>query len=220
GRRRDAHLARRDRPRAGTLDAGIEIAVDDVVPGAARPAHCKGADEEQREVAQVDRGSGRYRGERGRPPARNQQEPGADRPVEASEPQIRARRGRSEAVDPIPGRIGDATGAAGHRPSGLPESVSNVCPFDAVAASGTIGVLPSASLSVGPVCFGIAATSQTCLPICEALPWFSLTALMTSGGTPQVALSSSMPLIILVSEARNALKSLQISSGGAFFWPA
>ena len=46
-RLRHAHLPCRDRPRPRPLDPGIEIAVGDVVPGAARAAHHEGADEEQ-----------------------------------------------------------------------------------------------------------------------------------------------------------------------------
>jgi len=42
----DAHLAGRDRPRTGAFNAAVEIAVDDVVPGAAGAAHREGADEE------------------------------------------------------------------------------------------------------------------------------------------------------------------------------
>ncbi len=59
GRRRDAHLSRRDRPRARALDLGVEIAVDDVVPGAAGAAHGEGADEEQHHVPDIDMLSGR-----------------------------------------------------------------------------------------------------------------------------------------------------------------
>ena len=44
---RHAHLPRRDRPRPRPLDPGIEVAIGDVVPGAARAAHHEGADEEQ-----------------------------------------------------------------------------------------------------------------------------------------------------------------------------
>ena len=88
-RLRDAHLAGRDRPRAGALDGAVEIAIDDVVPGAAGAAHGKGADEKQNEMQDVRRPRvGRDRGERRRPPARQQQQPRADRPVEAGEPQI------------------------------------------------------------------------------------------------------------------------------------
>ena len=40
------------------------------------------------------------------------------------------------------------------------------------------------------------------------------------GGTPQVALFSSSPFIILPSADRNALNNLHNSSAGTFFWPA
>ena len=53
-----------------------------------------------------------HAGEPERPPARHQQQPGADRPVEPREPQIGPRPGRREAVDPVAGRIGDAPGPA------------------------------------------------------------------------------------------------------------
>src|SRR5262249_4629447 len=156
------------------------------------------------------------------PPARHQQQPRADRPVEARQPQIGPRPGGGDAVDPIAGRIGDAARAAGHCESGLPVSVSKVDdPFFVAEASGTVGVAPGASLKVGPGSrCPCAAASQTCLPTCWALLWPSLTCLRTSGGTPQVAPCSCKPLIILVSVERKTLKSLHISSGGAFFWPA
>src|SRR5262249_25659248 len=155
------------------------------------------------------------------PPARHQQKPGADRPVEARQPQIRARPGGGDAVDPIAGRIGDPTRAAGHWPSGLPVSVSKVeDPFLVLEASGTRGVEPMASLRVGLATRGCAAASQICLPIWAALLCPALTCLRTSVGTPQVPLCSSRPLIILVSTVRKTLKSLHNSSGGAFFWPA
>src|SRR5262249_37253429 len=82
----DAHLAGRDRPRAGALDLAVEIAVDDVVPGAAGAAQRERADEDQDEVggARAALVSGNRRQAR-RPPARNKQEPGADRPVEPGE---------------------------------------------------------------------------------------------------------------------------------------
>ena len=47
----DAHLAGRDRPRARALDPRVDVAVDDVVPGAAGAAHREGADEEQQRHA-------------------------------------------------------------------------------------------------------------------------------------------------------------------------
>ena len=45
---RHAHLPRRDRARPRPFHLGVEIAIGDVVPGAAGAAHGKGAEEEQR----------------------------------------------------------------------------------------------------------------------------------------------------------------------------
>src|SRR5258707_4509668 len=119
--------------------------------------------------------------------------------------------------------MGEATRSGGHcGDSGLRVSVSKFDdPFLAVEASATSGVVRRASLKLGPACRDpCAATSQICLLICEALLWPALTCFRTSGGTPQVALCSSRPFNILSSTERKALKSLHISSGGAFFWPA
>jgi hypothetical protein len=103
---------------------------------------------------------------------------------------------RGEAVDPVSGRIGDATRAAGHRASGLPDSVSKVpWPFLVEFVSGTTGVVPRASLRLGPLGRGPwAATSQICLLVCEALLCPDLTCWSTSGGTPQAVLCSSETL--------------------------
>src|SRR3954447_25184276 len=116
--------------------------------------------------------------------------PGPDRAVETSQLQIRARPRGGEAVDPVSSRIGDATRAAGHRASGLPDSVSKVpWPFLVELVSGTTGVVPRASLRLGPLGRGPwAATSQICLLVCEALLCPDLTCWSTSGGTPQVVL--------------------------------
>src|SRR5262249_61034788 len=104
----------------GTSDAPAESTVDDAVPGAAGAAHGEGADEEQDQMPEVDRGAGLDGSERHRPPARQQQQPGADRPVEAGEPQIGPRPGGGEAVDPVSGRGGDAARAGRQgRASGL-----------------------------------------------------------------------------------------------------
>src|SRR5262249_8139448 len=126
------------------------------------------------------------------PPAGQQQEPGADRPIEAGKPQIGARAFGSEAVDPVAGRGRDAAPPFGHRASGLPTSVSKVPWPRADDASGTVGVVPSASLRVGPAGRGpCAAASQIFLVVCVDRLWESLTCLMMSGGTPQVELFSS-----------------------------
>ena len=93
--------------------AAVEIAVDDVVPGAAGAAHGEGADEEQHEMRKARRPRVRRdRGERRRPPARHQQQPRADRPVEARQPQIGPQPGRRQRIDPIAGRVGDGAGRA------------------------------------------------------------------------------------------------------------
>ena len=61
----DADLAGRNGTRAGALDAAVEIAIDDVVPGAAGAAHGEGADEEQGDVGKARAfGMGRDRGKR------------------------------------------------------------------------------------------------------------------------------------------------------------
>src|SRR5262245_24022079 len=150
-------------------------------------------------MPKIDVGAGVDRGEANRPPARQQQEPGADRSVEARQPQIGPRPGGGEAVDPISGRVGDAARAVGHRTSGLPWSVSKVPgPRFVAVESGTNGVVPSASLKLGPACRGpCAAASQTFLVVCETLPCSPLSCLTISGGTPQVVPCSSRPLIIL-----------------------
>src|SRR5262249_27863206 len=137
------------------------------------------------------------------------------------EPQVRSAPGGGDAVDPITGRIGDATLTRTHRASGLPCRGSKVLPPFLVEGSGTVGVEPHTSLRLGPASRGpCSAASQTCLPISLALPWAAVTFLITSAGTPQVAEFSFRPLIILASEARKTLNSLQTSAAPAFFWPA
>jgi hypothetical protein len=67
---RHRNLSGRNRPRPRALDAGIEVAVENVVPRATRPAHGDGADREQHEEFQI--GPARAGGkccEPGRPPA-------------------------------------------------------------------------------------------------------------------------------------------------------
>src|SRR5262249_52242623 len=149
-RRADAHLPRRDRSRAGALDPGIEVAIDDVIPGAAGAAHGESTDEEQDAMPKIDALAGGNGGERNRPPAWDQEEPGTDRAIETRKPQIRARPGGSEAIDPVAGRISDRARALGHRANGLPVSVSKVPRgLLAVAEPGTAGVVPKASLRLG-----------------------------------------------------------------------
>ena len=124
---KDADLPGRDWPRARALDAAVEIAIDDVVPRAAGAAHGEGADEEQGEVREARRRAMRGdRSKRRRPPARQQQQPGADRAVKARKAQIGTGPGRRDRIDPVAGRVGDRTGRPAHFASGLPLSVSKV----------------------------------------------------------------------------------------------
>src|SRR5262249_10208888 len=164
----------------------------------------EGSGEEQKEVAGIGLGAGLHSGQAERPPARQQQEPGTDRTVEARQPQVGPRPGGCEAIDPVSGRVGDPARAVGHRTSRLPSGVSNVPRrFVGVVESGTSGVVPSASLRLGALGRGpCAAISQMFLPISEALACCALTCLGTSAGTPQVVAPSSSPLIILASAAR------------------
>ena len=94
------HLARRQRPAARALDLGIDLAVDDVVPGAARAAHGERAQREQRHPA--DQPAPFRRGaQRRRPPAGQHQQPDADRPVPARQPAVGPRPGRQVAQRPV-----------------------------------------------------------------------------------------------------------------------
>ena len=77
--------------RARARDLRVEVAVDDVVVGAARAAHHQRADGERRAQAPGRASPRRCQGEA--PPAREQQQPGADRPVEPRQLRI----GRSAA---------------------------------------------------------------------------------------------------------------------------
>ena len=66
----DADLPGRNGPRTCALNAAVEIAVDDVVPGAAGAAHRECTDKEERDVDEARSGAaGGDSGESGRPPA-------------------------------------------------------------------------------------------------------------------------------------------------------
>src|SRR5262245_36183722 len=52
-RRNEAYLAGGDRAGAGTFNFAVEVAVDDVVEGAACAAHDDGADEEEQRVPEI-----------------------------------------------------------------------------------------------------------------------------------------------------------------------
>ena len=100
----DADLARRNGPRGGARDAGIVVLVDDVVIGAAGPAHQERAGEEQGQIPGLGIGvPERQLGQRLSPPAREQKQPGADRAIEARQAQIGLPRRGRDAVDPIAG---------------------------------------------------------------------------------------------------------------------
>ena len=113
------HLPARDRPRAGARNLGVEVAVDDVVIGAAGAAHDDGADQEQNQVPEIrEAPAGRVGGQRRRPPARPQQEPPADRPLQPGEPGIGPKPLRHDTVRPVAAHgIGNdvLVGGHGHR---------------------------------------------------------------------------------------------------------
>ena len=116
------HLSGGDGAAGGARRAGIVVAVDVVVVGAARRAHQQRADGEQGQ--QPGAGIGLVQsdlGEADRPPAGQQQQPEADGAVETRQTQIRAHGFGRVAVRPVAGRgICNAIGAlvarkAGHR---------------------------------------------------------------------------------------------------------
>ena len=87
-RSEDAHLAGGQGPVPGPLDAAVEIAVDEVVIGRAGAAHGDGADEEEREMPEIRRRPGGERAKGRGPPARQEQKPPPDRPLDPREAQI------------------------------------------------------------------------------------------------------------------------------------
>ena len=111
-----ADLARRDRPRARALDPRIDVAVDQIVPGAAGAAHHDGADAETAAHAR-DRGRASRRGSRPAPPTTSRATAAATSRSagRAGSAAGRAEPGRRDAVDPVSGRIGDASGGFAHR---------------------------------------------------------------------------------------------------------
>src|ERR1700758_3510640 len=116
-----------------------------------------------------------HAGKAHRPPARHEQQPGADGAVEAGESQIRAAKDRGEAVDPVSGRIGDASGARVHLPRAEPLRVSKVPrPVLMLLESGTGE--PSASLRLGPrgAIGAWAAALQTLVRISAVRTWLAL----------------------------------------------
>ena len=81
----NADLAAGDRPARRARHLAIVVAVDEVVEGAAGAAHDDGARGEQEQQPEIGPAAG-GRGERDRPPAGKQQQPGADGPVEPGKP--------------------------------------------------------------------------------------------------------------------------------------
>ena len=75
GRGLDRHLPGWNRSRARALDSPVEIAIDDVVPGAAGTAHREGTDQEKDDVPEVDVVASGNRREAGGPPAGYEQKP-------------------------------------------------------------------------------------------------------------------------------------------------
>ena len=211
----DAHLSGRNRPRARALDPGVDVAIDEVVPGAAGAAHHDGADQEQHDVPGIGPPcAGRDRGERRRPPARQQQQPPADRPVEPRQPQIGPHPGRRDGIDPVSGRIGDASGGcrlmrltaertAGQRVEGAAARLRRCRPAGSGRRARRSGV--GAARPGGPAL-------HTCLRICCVRAWLASTCLMASGGTPQAFWLVSRNFTILPSDATNLLNSGQTSS--------
>ena len=163
--------------------------------------------------------TGAHAGKAERPPARHQQQPRADRAVEAGKAQIGAGDGGGERVDPVSGRIGDASGAVAHFcPSGVPVRVSKV-PRPVLMLLESVTGAPSASLKVGcraagaPPC---AATWQTLLRSSIALPWPTLIWATIFCGMPHPLALSVAYLRNLASAAVKALNRPQASFGVAW----
>ena len=118
------------------------------------------------------------RRQRRRPPARQQQQPPADRPVEPGQPEIGLQPIRRAVIDPISGRIGDASGGVAHdrfTAAGRCRSGCRRCRArSSVEVSSAMIGPPSASLSVGPAAAAGAAL-HTLLRIWTVLAWFRLT---------------------------------------------
>src|SRR6185437_6806834 len=189
---RDGDLTRRNRPRARAFDEAIEITINQIIPGATGAAHCKGTDEKQDDVPRARETAGMHSGKTDRPPAWHQEQPRTDRTIEAGKSQIGAAVDRRETIDPISGRIGNASGRSAHFPIGLPVKVSNVPrPVLMLLEFGT--GLVSASLKVGPdCCTGAAAAWQTRVRISEVLAMPALRFATICAGMPhQTPLSTA-----------------------------
>src|SRR5262249_47728426 len=156
----------------------------------------KCADEEQHDVPQAWEVAVVHAGETNGPPARHQQKPRPDRPVQPCESQVRAAERRRETVDPVSGRISDGARGLGPFSSGVPVRVSNVPrPVLILLESGT--GLVSASLKLGPRAAGAEAAWQTLVRISETLATASLSCPVTCGGMPHHTPLSLVYLSIL-----------------------
>ena len=112
GARTDA--ARRQGPAPGARDAGVEIAIEDVVIGAAGAAHGDRADQEQQQMPNVGPAMDGVAGERGRPPAWREQQLPPGRPVEPRELHVGKRKiGRQPQDQTVGTRVGQRAVALG-----------------------------------------------------------------------------------------------------------
>jgi 16S rRNA (uracil1498-N3)-methyltransferase len=98
-----ADLAAGDGAVGGPRHPGVVVPVGQVVDRAAGAAHDQGADREERGQPPVRRRSLPHGREGQAPPAGEEQQPGADRPVEADQPQIGSRRRRRDPQRPMVG---------------------------------------------------------------------------------------------------------------------
>ena len=112
----DADLSGRDRPQGRARHLGVEVAVDDVVEGAAGRPHQRGPDQEGQQQPRV-RPLALFRRRQGDAlPAGQHQQPDAGRPIEAAELQPGAQGRRRMAVDPVGRHRVGKNGS--HAPSG------------------------------------------------------------------------------------------------------
>ena len=112
GARTDA--SRRQRPAPGAGDAGVEVAVEDVVIGAAGAAHRDRADQEQQQMPEVGPAMDGVAGERGGPPTGREQQLPSGRAVEPRELHVGKREvGRQPQDEAIGARVGQRAVAPG-----------------------------------------------------------------------------------------------------------
>ena len=111
--RLERHRPTRERSCSGARDLAVEIAVDDVVVDAPRPAHHDAAEQQPQDQIEVRDRAAR---QRDAPRAGPKQQPPPDRPVEPRKQGERARRRREQADEAamlgIRGEIGRGHGSA------------------------------------------------------------------------------------------------------------